>query len=251
MCFECVELAHDESSAVSADIFDVVGLVGFPQQQRAGPVRGQVLLAIEVRVACRDDALASEQPGVAMVGVQAVALPRVVTEHDIGAKLAYHPGDLAASLQVAVELTVDVIEEAHFAGIDTAQPTGRLDLFELTLGNEGGHIGVGVPGALRTIGTDQVMHDAAGRGPLGQRCATTELDVVGVGADGQRDGGHGEVVGEGVAPYRGLAWFVCSHEGSTSWTSGWSRSAGLSMSAASNGSRRTRKACPEAMAEAR
>ena len=47
----------------------------------------------------------------------------------------------------------------------------------------------GVPGALRAVGADEVVHDAAGGRPLGERGAGTELDVVGMGADRQRHAG--------------------------------------------------------------
>jgi hypothetical protein len=37
------------------------------------------------------------------------------------------------------------------------------------------------------------MHPATGTGPLGQRGGTSEFDVIGMGADGEGDGGNGEV----------------------------------------------------------
>ena len=47
-------------------------------------------------------------------------------------------------------------------------------------------VGRDVPRALRPVGAHEVVDDAAGRRPLGERAPGTELDVVGVGADGQR-----------------------------------------------------------------
>jgi hypothetical protein len=44
-----------------------------------------------------------------------------------------------------------------------------------------------------------VVHGAAGCGPFGERAAAAELDVVGVGGDGEGDGGRREVDREGAA----------------------------------------------------
>ncbi len=85
----------------AADVLGVVGLVGLPEQQRRGPVRGEALLGEEVRVAGGDDALAGQETGVAVVGVEPVALPRVVAEHHLGPQLAEHPAHLGPSGQVA------------------------------------------------------------------------------------------------------------------------------------------------------
>ena len=76
----------------------------------------QSVLGEEVRIPRGDDAVAREQTGVPVVGVEPVALPRVVAEHDLGSQLADHARDLAARHEVAVELAVDVAEEAHLAG---------------------------------------------------------------------------------------------------------------------------------------
>ena len=40
------------------------------------------------RVGGDDDRLAGQQAGVSVVGVQSISLPRIVTEHDVGAELA-------------------------------------------------------------------------------------------------------------------------------------------------------------------
>ena len=60
-----------------------------------------------------------------MIGVEPVALPRIVAEHDLGSQLADHAGDAAAGLEVAVELAVDVAEEAHLAGGRRRRAGGR------------------------------------------------------------------------------------------------------------------------------
>ena len=76
MSLEGVELDVD----VLGDVLDVVGLVGLPQEQCVGAVRGEPVLLVEVRVAGVDDPLAGEETRMAMVGVEAIALPRIVPE---------------------------------------------------------------------------------------------------------------------------------------------------------------------------
>ena len=51
------------------------------------------MLGEEVRVTRGDDTVAREQTGVPMIGVEPVALPRIVAEHDLGSELADHPRD--------------------------------------------------------------------------------------------------------------------------------------------------------------
>ena len=101
---------------VVGDVLDVVGFVGLPEQQRIGPVVGELLLGEEQRVAGRHDALDGEEAGVAVVGMEAVALPRVVAEHDGGPELADPVGDLPALAERRVELAVGPAEEDDLAG---------------------------------------------------------------------------------------------------------------------------------------
>ncbi len=79
MSRQCGELDVDEA----ADILGVVGCVGLPQQQRVGPMVGESVVSEEVGIAGRHDAFAGEQPGVAMIGMEAVALPRIVAQHHL------------------------------------------------------------------------------------------------------------------------------------------------------------------------
>ncbi len=126
----------------------MIGLVGFPQQQVSRAVRRETVIAEEVRVAGGDDALARELAGVAVIGVQAVALPGIVAEHDLWAQRADDAGNLAAQPQVARQLAVDLVEENDLAGVGAAQATGGLPLLLAPRGDERGDVGVGVPCAL-------------------------------------------------------------------------------------------------------
>ena len=168
----------------AGDVLDVVGLVGLEQQQRVGTVVGQPVLGEEVRIAGRHDAVDRQPAGVAVVGVEPVALPRVVAEHDVGSELADDACDLAPPFERRLELAVDAAEEHDLAG--GAERLGGRALLVLALRDQRGGVGVGVPGALRAVGEHEVRDDAARRRPLGERGAAVELDVVGVGDDGQR-----------------------------------------------------------------
>ena len=139
----------------------------------------------EVRVACRHDAVGHEEAGVAVVGVQAVAAPGVVTQHDVGLQTADPPRQLATLVDARLQLTVGVAEE-HDVAARAAERARRGALLLLAGGDELVDGLVGVPRALRPVGADRVHDRRARRGPLGQRAAAAELDVVGVGADGQR-----------------------------------------------------------------
>ena len=61
-------------------VLEVVLDVGLEEEEPFGPVRLETLLGKEVRVTGGDDAVDREPAGLAMVGVQAVALPRIVSE---------------------------------------------------------------------------------------------------------------------------------------------------------------------------
>jgi hypothetical protein len=56
-------------------------------------------------------------------------------------------------------------------------------LLDLSSGDQLGEVGVDIPRALGTVGEHKVVHDRAGRRPLGQRAAAPELNIVGVSAD--------------------------------------------------------------------
>src|SRR5581483_2445877 len=102
------------------------------------------------------------------------------------------PADLGPLRQTALEFAVDVDEEDDVAG---AEGGGGRPLLRLAEGHELRPVGVRIPRTLRAVGQDELGDGAAGGGPLGQRGAAAEVDVVGVGADGQGPGGHGQVDG--------------------------------------------------------
>ena len=207
---------------------------------------------MEVRVAGPDDGVADELTGDAVVGMEAIALPRIVAEHDVGAQAPNRPDDLGACRCIVLQLAVDPIEEDHLAGAGPGESAGRLALLLAAPRDERCGVRLGIPRALGAIGAHEVMHDASRIGPLGERGAGPELDVVGVRADRQSARRDVEVdrrlprQRRGVAAQRRLARIVRNHPGSSVRRAGWARSSGVSTSRASRGSRRTSTRSPGA-----
>src|SRR5581483_5155899 len=201
------------------------------QQQRRGAVMGEAQLREEVRVACPDDGIDREEPRMAVVGVEAVALPRVMAEHDVGPEPADGGDELTPGEVPLFELAVRPAEELDVPA--PAERARRLPLFVLAGGHQRGEVGVAVPRALGAVGAHHVQERAPGRGPLRQRRARAELDVVGVRADAERARRRGEV----------------DSDAQREWS--MSRSAGQSTSNASEGSSRTSTASPNRRASSR
>ena len=107
--------AGDLGLAEAGDVLDVVGLVGLEEQQRRRSVMGHVVVGIEVRIAGGHHAVDGEPAGVAVIGMQPVAPPRVVAEHDVGLQSTDPVGDLVAMGEVGLQLAVDVAQEHDLA----------------------------------------------------------------------------------------------------------------------------------------
>ena len=65
----------------------------------------------EVRVARRHDGIGHEEAGLAVVGVQPVTPPWVVTQHHVGLQTADPAHQLASLVDARLQLTVRVTEE--------------------------------------------------------------------------------------------------------------------------------------------
>ena len=180
--FEGVELQLDPVG----DVFEVVGGIGLPEQQRIGPMVGKSVISEEVGIAGRHDAFAREQPGMAMIGMEAVPLPGVVAQHDLRSQFADDASDFTSRGQVAVEFAVDAPKESDLACIGAGEAACGLTLFVLAPRCERSHVDIGIPRALRPVGAHQVVDDTTIGGPLRQHAAGPEFHVVGVGSDCQR-----------------------------------------------------------------
>ena len=89
----------------------MVQLIRLPQQQRRRAMGREVLVGEEVGIACGDDRIGDEEAGVAVVGVESVATPRVVAEHHVGPDRANPSGDISLLPAAVVELSVGATEE--------------------------------------------------------------------------------------------------------------------------------------------
>ena len=133
-----------------------------------------------------------EEAGGPVVGVEAVAAPGVVAEQHVGPHGPDDPGHRPALVGVVDQLAVDLAEELHpVAGrrsdVTAEQaPAAAARHSRLRAATSAAEVGVGVPAALGPVGEHEVVDLAAGGRPAGERGAGAELDVVGVGADGQR-----------------------------------------------------------------
>ena len=103
MRMERIELCAD----VSTDVLAVVWLIGLPQQKGVRPVVGDAVLSVEVRVTGSNDPFARQEASVAVVRVQPIPFPRIVTEYDLRLEFANRLGDVAPLAQAAVEFAVD------------------------------------------------------------------------------------------------------------------------------------------------
>jgi hypothetical protein len=122
-----------------------------------------------------------------------------VAEHRLGPEFTNRPGHLAARGAIVRQLAVDASEEPHLTGRPAAQPLRGGPLLALTATGEFLDVGIHVPGALRAVGADQVVHDAPVRRPLREQPAAAELHVVRVGADGERRRRRRQIAGEPLA----------------------------------------------------
>ncbi len=162
------------------DALQMLDASGFEEQQGLRTMRFEILVGEEVRVACGDDAVDGESPGFAVIGMQAVRLPGIVPEHDVGLYLADRGADLGPRSEVVQQLAVDAPQEANVDGPDDLR---RIALLVLTVRHQRREICVRVPRSLGAVGADAEMHFGPRVGPLGQRCRAPELDVVGVRTD--------------------------------------------------------------------
>ena len=105
-----------------------------------------------------------------------------------------------------------------------AESTVSLDLLALTTHHERSGIGIWIPRALRPVGEHHMMDSAAVCCPFGQRPTSTELDIIWVGSNRERDAWRAEVAtnrccqrrwlprGVGIVTAVGHEWLLSSDE---------------------------------------
>src|SRR4051795_10950671 len=105
-------------------------------------MRRELLLREELGIACGHDGVGGEEPRMAMIGMDAIATPRVMAEHDIGLEPPDPVRDLPSLAQPAVELTVDPSEEHDVIRAGPAEEACRLTLLTLARDHQLGLIHV-------------------------------------------------------------------------------------------------------------
>ncbi len=168
------------------DGFDVVDYLGFEEEQFSGAV-GDARLGEEVGVTGGDDAFDHELAGPAVVRVQAVLLPRIVTQDHVGTDGANDRAHLLPAERVGFELAVDRVEEVHLARTERVRGGALL---VVTRGHQRSEVLAGIPGALRAVGEHEELDVRSRACPFCEGGAAAELDVVGMGADREDPGGQ-------------------------------------------------------------
>lgn len=165
----------------AGDFLNMVHLLRLKEEKSGGPVRCQFLLGEEVRVACGHHAICHQEPGTAMIRVQPVPPPGVMTEDNVGPGLADPVSHLPALVDPGVEFAIRPAEERGLA--TAAECPGRGSLFFLSYRDEGGEIRVRIPRPLGPVRAHQVVKLAAAGRPFRQRRSAAKLDVIRMGAD--------------------------------------------------------------------
>ena len=169
----------------------MVGLVSLEEQQRRRPVRLGAELGEEQGITSGHYAVGHEEAGVAVIRVEPVALPGVVPEHDDRADTADPRRHLETLPQSRLELPVRPAEEDDLT--PAAECAGGRALLFPPESHQLGRVLCGIPRALRAVGADEVVDLAPAGCPLRERPTAAELDVVGMGADGERHSGRRQV----------------------------------------------------------
>jgi hypothetical protein len=177
---ECFNLRVDKAT----DVFDMIGLVCFKQEGAIGAVNLKTVVFEVVRISSGDDAVECEPSGIAMIGMEPVSLPRIMSENDIGLCRANPVGNLIANVQCRLEFAVDMTEHDDLAS--RPEPTGGFHLFGSAQFNEFFRVLVGIPGSFGAVGQNEMIDDTSSGGPFGKSAAALKLSIVGMGNDDER-----------------------------------------------------------------
>src|ERR1700722_1103561 len=117
-------------------------------------MRRFVELGKEERIASRDDPLGREKSRLSMIRVEAIALPRVMCQDNLGSETPDPESHLASLLETRSELTVRPAEEDDV--VSPSELSCRPLLLELSFRYERLLVGRWIPGSFRAVGADQV-----------------------------------------------------------------------------------------------
>ena len=140
-------------------VLEMIRLVRLEEEQGRRAVRRVAELGEEEGVAGGDDPVGHEETRVAVIGMQAVPLPRVVAEDDVRLQPADAGGDLEALAESRLELAVGPAEEDDLALAAERHRGGSL--LAAPRHDELGRVLCGVPGSLGPVGAHEVEDLAA------------------------------------------------------------------------------------------
>ena len=144
----------------------------------------------EVRVTGRDDAVDHELSRVAVIGMEAVLLPRVVAEHDIGADRRAPARTRRRRVRASASSSPSTASRKCTARAPRVRAAARCS--SLAGGDQRRGVGAGSHVPFEpSVSTAQLDVRARAR-PGGERGTAPELDVVGMGADREDPAGSRE-----------------------------------------------------------
>ena len=187
VCQERFNLRVDKAT----DVFDVIWLIGFKQEGAIGAVNLKTVVVEIVRISSGDDAVQGEPSGIAMIGMEPVSLPWIMSENDIGLCRANPVGNLIANVKCRLEFAVDMAEHDDLAS--RAKPTGSFHLFGSAKFNEFFGVLVGIPCSFGPVGQNEMIDDTTSSGPFGKSAATLKFGIVRMGNDDERARRSGKV----------------------------------------------------------
>ncbi len=161
--------------------------ISLEQQQCIRAVRLEPVLelfGIEERVPGCNYPVHREPTRSLMVGVQPIAPPGIVCQHDCRPQASDHHADRSPRVPVVEQFTVGSSQEHHLPGGSEGHRGGSL--FALAARDEGVLVDAWIPRSLGTIGENQVLDGRPRACPPRQGGAALEFGVVGMCCDHHR-----------------------------------------------------------------
>jgi len=168
----------------SADVFDMIWLVGFKEKGTIGAVNLKTVVAEIVRITGSHDAVECEPSGIAMIGMESVSLPRIMSENDIGLNRTDPVGNLIANVKCRLEFAIDMTKHDDLAS--RAEPTGCFHLLRSAHFNEFVSALIGIPSSFGAVGKNEMVDDTSCSGPFGKSAAALKFGIVGMSNDDER-----------------------------------------------------------------
>jgi len=112
-------------------------------------VMGNAMFLEEMGITRGDDGITGEKPGMSVIGMKAVTLPRVMAKNDLGPESTYVARNFATEFTRVIEISVDLVHENDLTL--GPQSACRFSLLNLSLSDEGRGVGIRIPCSFRPI----------------------------------------------------------------------------------------------------